>query len=296
MRNVPPDIAAQYAAGATTFCTCWTLIPRGGPALGFTDHDGDLIVNGTLHAAATGVDGADLELELGLATTAGALKGALTSGALDEVALAGGAFDGARIEVRLVDWTNSSQWLLLDAGLLGEVKRDESGFTAEIRGVAQALDQERGRYFQPSCSADLGDARCKVDLAAAAYNATGSVTGGDGGALVLCGPLAQADHWFSRGALTFSSGANAGLTFAIKDQRALSGGQAILLWDAPPAPVAAGDSFALVAGCDKSWATCGAKFANAPNFRGFPSMPGDDRAFLYPSAGDSGANGDVVTP
>lgn len=32
----------------------------------------------------------------------------------------------------------------------------------------------------------------------------------------------------------------------------------------------------ITAGCDKQFATCQAKFANAVNFRGFPHMPGND--------------------
>jgi hypothetical protein len=38
----------------------------------------------------------------------------------------------------------------------------------------------------------------------------------------------------------------------------------------------AGDAFTVTAGCDKHFATCQAKFANAVNFRGFPHMPGND--------------------
>ncbi len=44
----------------------------------------------------------------------------------------------------------------------------------------------------------------------------------------------------------------------------------------PGAPVAAGDTFTLTAGCDKRLATCRDRFANALNFQGFPHMPGND--------------------
>ena len=40
--------------------------------------------------------------------------------------------------------------------------------------------------------------------------------------------------------------------------------------------IAPGDTFTVTAGCDKQFATCQAKFANAVNFRGFPHMPGND--------------------
>jgi uncharacterized phage protein (TIGR02218 family) len=36
---------------------------------------------------------------------------------------------------------------------------------------------------------------------------------------------------------------------------------------------AAGDTFTVSYGCDKTQATCGARFANAQNYRGFPFVP-----------------------
>lgn len=59
-------------------------------------------------------------------------------------------------------------------------------------------------------------------------------------------------------------------------------------------PIGAGDAFALVAGCDHSFATCKAKFANALNFRGFPHLPGNDAAYAYVTDGGVFDGGPVV--
>ena len=48
---------------------------------------------------------------------------------------------------------------------------------------------------------------------------------------------------------------------------------------------AVGDGFRLIAGCDKTFETCKAKYANAANFRGFPHMPGEDWVTAYPKQG-----------
>jgi uncharacterized phage protein (TIGR02218 family) len=53
-------------------------------------------------------------------------------------------------------------------------------------------------------------------------------------------------------------------------------GVSIELWQPMSETVAVADAFAIAAGCDKQFATCKAKFANAANFRGFPYMPGND--------------------
>ena len=44
-----------------------------------------------------------------------------------------------------------------------------------------------------------------------------------------------------------------------------------------PNNIAAGDTFNAVAGCDKTFETCVAKFNNAVNFRGEPHVPGMDK-------------------
>lgn len=40
------------------------------------------------------------------------------------------------------------------------------------------------------------------------------------------------------------------------------------------------------ASCDRRWETCRTVFANAVNFRGFPSLPGEDFLTLYPGEGE----------
>lgn len=48
-----------------------------------------------------------------------------------------------------------------------------------------------------------------------------------------------------------------------------------------PALIASG---AVAAGCDKRFETCGARFANRTNFRGFPHMPGVDAVLAGPAS------------
>ncbi|KSB88727.1 hypothetical protein AS593_20040 [Caulobacter vibrioides] len=45
------------------------------------------------------------------------------------------------------------------------------------------------------------------------------------------------------------------------------------------------------ASCDRRWATCREVFSNAANFRGFPSLPGEDFVTLYPAEGEANDGG-----
>ncbi|MGE3292612.1 MAG: phage BR0599 family protein, partial [Geminicoccaceae bacterium] len=51
--------------------------------------------------------------------------------------------------------------------------------------------------------------------------------------------------------------------------------------------------FTIRAGCDKRMETCGAKFANTANFRGFPHIPGQDAVLRYATK-DGGHEGGVL--
>lgn len=291
MRTIPEGLAAHLASGATTLCHCWKIARRDGVVLGFTDHDEDLFFDGTQFRAGS-FEGTEIEQRFGLAATGSELHGALSDDAIAESDLVAGKYDAARVELYLVDWSNVENRLLQRSGDIGEVRREGAAFAAEIRGLAHQLDQESGRIYAASCDADLGDARCKLDLSDAAYRGEGEVFSVQGSALFIASGLdAFDDDWFSRGKLAWTNGANEGVAFEVKLHRKESGGVTLALWQVPPQAMQMGDSFVVTAGCDKRFETCRAKFANALNFRGFPHMPGNDFVVGYVVPGEPGHDG-----
>jgi uncharacterized phage protein (TIGR02218 family) len=181
--------------------------------------------------------------------------------------------------------------VLLAKGRLGEVRRDGAVFTAELQGLSQRLAEDTGRLYTATCSADLGDGRCGVDLTSATWRGSGTVTAMTATSAFNAGGLdAFADGWFTAGKLTFLSGANAGLAVEVKLHRAAVA-VTLELWQAMPLPIAEGDSFVVTAGCDKRFATCHDRFNNIVNFRGFPHIPGNDFVVRYPVQGEPGNDG-----
>lgn len=84
--------------------------------------------------------------------------------------------------------------------------------------------------------------------------------------------LTQAAGYFTGGEVRWLTGANAGLKREVKE---FANKQIILALPMPYA-IANGDTFNVLAGCDKLFATCKAKFNNVANFRGEPHIPGTD--------------------
>ena len=292
MRAIPSALQAKLDAGVTTLARCWLITRNDGVTQGFTDHDEDVPLDAITCSAGSGLTGSEVTQKLGLAVDGSELSGALTDNSLNEHDLAAGYYDGAGVEIWLVDWSEPALRVLIAKGVLGEVKREANAFTAEVRGLSDRLAEESGRLYTATCSADLGDARCKVDLATAAYRGTGAVVALSATSTFSASGLdGFADGWFTAGKLTFTGGANAGVAVEIKNHRKDASGVTIDLWQVMPETIQEGDTFVVTAGCDKRFATCRDRFANVANFRGFPHIPGNDFVVSYPVPGAPGNDG-----
>ncbi|PTM60650.1 DUF2163 domain-containing protein [Phreatobacter oligotrophus] len=293
MRTLPPGLQARLETGCTTLATAWILRRTDGVVLGFTDHDADLVVDGVTCHAASGFDASAAAEKLGFAPSAAEVAGALVDDAIAEADLRAGRYYGATVEVHCVDWERPDLTVHLSTLTLGSVTREGKAFRAELRSRASALDVERGRLYTPRCSADLGDARCGVDLTGPDRRGEAVVVATGEASLVLSGLTLDIDR-LAGGRLAVTSGAAAGWSVEIAAASVVSGGVRLSLWQSPPEQPAPGDAVTVTIGCDKSFATCRDRFANALNFRGFPHMPGIDRILSVPVPGEGGHDGSVV--
>lgn len=127
--------------------------------------------------------------------------------------------------------------------------------------------------YQSACLNTVYDSACT--LSRAGFTATNAATSGtDPSRTTFSHTLSQATGYFSLGTVTMTSGANAGIARTVKLQTSSSGIISVLKpW---PFPVAPGDTFSIVAGCDGTQATCTSKFANVLHFRGQPYIPAPD--------------------
>jgi uncharacterized phage protein (TIGR02218 family) len=292
MRAIPDALKEKLESGATTLCRCWVLRRRDGIVQGFTDHDEDVALADAICRAGSGLDASEATAQFGLAVTATEISGALSADSLNEDDLAAGRYDAAAIDTYIVDWSEPALHVLMQRGTLGEVRREGAAFIAEIRGLTDRLSQESGRLYTATCTADLGDRRCNVDLDDPRFCASGAVTTLRGtSAFGASGLDSFAEGWFTAGRLVWTSGDNAGQAVEIKQHRRAESDGILELWQAMPAALNAGDTFLVTAGCDKRFSTCRDRFDNVANFRGFPHIPGNDFVVSYAVDGEPGHNG-----
>lgn len=277
MRTLASAFAENLAVDATTTCHCWRVTRRDGSVLGFTEHDHDLAFGDTVFMAASGFSASEAQAATGLSAGGDEVTGGFSHSAIREEDLASGCFDGARVELFLVNWASPDQHVHLNTREIGEVSRAGGEFRAELRSLAHRLDQPQGRVYGRRCDARLGDSRCGVALAA--WRGEGVVTEvRDACRIVGSGLSGFESGFFRQGLLEFAGGPAIDIE---RHQRYSDGTVELTFWLPAEAPVVVGAVFIITAGCDKSFATCKARFANHLNFRGFPHVPGADFAYSY---------------
>ncbi|MFV0801014.1 DUF2163 domain-containing protein [Brucella sp. MAB-22] len=291
MIPVPAELESHLQGEVTSHCFAWLIRRSDGIVLGFTDHDRPVQVGGIACEPLTGLNSSEASTALGLSVAGGEVEGVLSSAKISDMDIEQGRYDGASIEAYLMNWSAPAQQMLLRRWTAGKISRSGSRFVMELKGAAAAFDAVRGRRVLRHCDASLGDSRCGVDVGDPRYFAESTVLAADGLSLTVAGLDGFASGWFSGGMLNWIGGANAGLSIRVTAHA----GQVLKLGEPPVLPVAQGDAFRIIAGCDKSFATCKARFANGANFRGFPHLPGNDAAYAYVNGGNE-YDGSALVP
>ncbi|MFK7938048.1 MAG: DUF2163 domain-containing protein [Roseovarius sp.] len=292
MSTLPDDLLEHLQSCTTTLCRAWDITREDGQIMGFTDHDRTLSFDEIEYKADTGLSALALQQTTGLSVDNTEALGALRDNAIREEDIEAGRYDNAEVRAWLVNWQDISQRHLLFRGTIGEIRRSNGAFEAELRGLTQVLNLPMGRVYQKPCSAVLGDATCKFDLDATGFSEARVAQSIDTRRVFRFEDIAAYDaNWFQHGRLIVQDGAAQGLSGMIKRDAIEGAARIIELWHPLRAGVSAGDLIRVEAGCDKRFATCRHKFDNLINFQGFPDIPGDDWSITDPSRAGSMTGG-----
>lgn len=356
MKTISVAMASHIVQETTSLCMCWRVTRQDGAVLAFTNLDRDLVFDGDTYEAASGYTPSETQTNSELNPDMADIEGLLVSPSITEDDLRAGLWDFAAVEIFRVNYDDPTMGRIWQrVGHLGEVTLDRAQFKATLAGLLQAYSTSILELTSPGCRANLGDARCKVDLTPFTVTGTIEAANVDGvtlydSARVEAGPTGGVDildvsssdpgvvttdgahgltegqqisisgvvgpeainvvtvalnvsedafelsvdttdtdayqpyvsggvvtpfgnsGYFDHGAITFTSGANDGLSFEVK---AYVPGQ-ITLFLPTPYQTEAGDTYSMHAGCDKLRETCRDRFNNIVNMRAEPDLPGMD--------------------
>lgn len=274
MKTLRAAYETALESGVTTLAWCLRIERTDGVVLRFTSHDRSILMsNGTVYAPDQGsADVTAVRQESDLQAATFDLESALVPNGVARADLAAGLFDHAALYLFRTLWDDPVEDdEAIAKGYWGQAELRDERYVTEFRSLATLLEQETGRVHGSTCDADLGDSRCKVDLAA--LTVSGTVTGVTDAGEFTDSNRTEADDYFGAGLVAFTSGANAGIEREVDN---FSGGT-FGMWQAFPFAIAVGDTYEAKPGCRKRFqADCIDKFDNAINHQGFPHLPGRD--------------------
>lgn len=216
------------------------------------------------------------ELEVEIYAGAGDLV--LTGGALSwQEALHKGVFDGASLELWRCFMSPPGTVVGTLAWFTGRVADVDIGRTRSLMRIKSLLDllnaQMPRRLFQAGCTHVFGDAMCQFDRSSMAQDIT-ALSGTTNARIVFSGAAPDPATLYDNGTVTGLTGANTGYKRTIRNLAY----SIVYVLDPWIFPIAIGDTFELLPGCDHTLDTCQNTFDNLVHFGGFPYVPPPESA------------------
>lgn len=280
MRTISTALQAELVSGTPRIARLLKITLVNGTIHAFTDSDVGFTVDGQFYESAPGLT------SIKYTSTADTQVSSQTVGAgwtvdAPQSDLAAGVFDNAQIEASWACWAIPSAGRLVTfQGQLGELTYDESGFSADVVSFMKQLERNIGWTYTSSCRHELYSqpgagkiGACMVDPAPFTFTGTVAAITTNKWVFTVTGTLTgKGAGYFSGATITFNSGLNTGLTYKVKTHSVDVGGETFALFLPTAFVIPTGTTFTVRAGCDKTLATCTAKFANTLNFGGFPHI------------------------
>ena len=192
-----------------------------------------------------------------------------------------GYFDNAQIKVqRLMNCygTYTTDYLIwMFEGNVSQANPSRYEIKLKVKSELEKLNLPTPRnLYQPTCVNTLFDTNC--GLSSGTYLKTGTM-GTVTSSTVFQATLSTTPtaNYYDLGYITCNSGANNGVKRSIKTQIGTTTVTLTLFYPLPYTPTAA-DTFTILPGCDKVYASGCTKYSNTAKFRGFDYIPRNEDA------------------
>ncbi len=193
-------------------------------------------------------------------------------GTINTADIDAGLFDGANVQVHIIDRLNLSRKGLLFTGRISTINYNcLNGITLDAKGPAVDAKILMVQKRSPMCRTDLFSVLCGVP--ASSYDVAATVASVSDAFTFTVSGLAQADGWFNQGTAVLPNGV------AVEIANWVQSTQTITTYLPCQRLVSAGMALTLYPGCDKTLTATGCiKYANALNFQGEPHFLGTSAA------------------
>lgn len=281
-RSQYTDLYNRLASTRTKYTECIKITRNDGAIFRFTAHDADLKIQEAdskfyTYKAADSFILTALENQSGLVVSNMDVDAIVTDDAIEEGELIAGLFDHANVELFIAYWAGQSIGTLpLRTSWIGEIILKGSQFRADLRGIAQKLQQVFIQTTSLECRWSFCDVKC--GLPKSAYTRTVTITSVESNDTFVANILTNDQNKFQWGLATWVTGNNAGGSMEIIRNY----NTRIQLFLPMPFNISPGDQVQLVYGCDKTFTTCNNIYDNIDRFGGEPFLAGSDLLITYP--------------
>jgi uncharacterized phage protein (TIGR02218 family) len=193
---------------------------------------------------------------------------------------------GASFELYLCPVSDLSLGLaLLFSGTIGQHTIKDQDFDLELRSLSHKFQNNVGEVYSPLCRVKrFGYGQCGVGLIVADYTESGTVASVLSNKKFTCTDIVSparvlVDDWYSSGEVIWTSGDNNGLIHRVRFHTYDAGTHTIELEYPSNYVFAVGDTFDIVAGCNRTRERCFV-FNNVINMQAEPDMPGSKWAVI----------------
>ena len=277
MKTFDGAYTTHIATRETSLAYALKVTREDGTIFGFTSHDVDSTVSSQLYSAEPGLDVSSVVSAANASVDNLELTTLHDGTVFTTVDVFNGVWRNAAFQLFRYNWASPTDGIDKQVyGTFGEVELRQGLVSIELRGLKQYLQQPVGSASSKTCRARLGSTDknngglCMKNLTTFTY--TGMLTHVTSNQVFRDSARAEALAWFDEGEITFTSGANNGITAKIK-AHAANGTFTLAL----PlyGTVAIGNTYSVIAGCRKRLSEdCYTKFNNVLNFQGEPHRQG----------------------
>ncbi len=239
----------------------------------FAESDEDIVVDGNTYTVVPGLQISAVKHTSNGETPSCQIVAVHTVfGVFDTTALDIGLFDGAAVQIYIVDRLNlTGSPGLLFTGSIGSITYNvQNQVTLEVTGPSVSAKILMTQKRSPMCRTDLFSVLCGLDQTSYAVTTTVDALGDGAFTFTVTGALAQADGYFNNGILVTANGRK----FVVSNW--VNSTQTITCYKPCSRLIVAGDSITLYPGCDKTLTGANgcSSFSNQLNFQGEPHFAG----------------------
>ncbi len=143
----------------TALATLARIVRRDKQVFRLASHDRDVLFNGELYLASSGLEPTAVENREGTKVDEFEITAIFDNDVVDVEEISRGLFNYADVTLYTVFWPDPTKYsLVLERGRFGRVARASTGaFRFDVRSITERLQADLGRVMMPKCPFDLGD-------------------------------------------------------------------------------------------------------------------------------------------